>query len=295
MGTPSSGSHCNSTDVSAAMLLIGSPLALVEALEERGLDTGAFRAFATVICQVAILAAIPVLLFLFARKARKWGVELESQRWMTERQSGITPAQRKSRTRAIRLSLWIPSLIVLIVFLFLPEIWGMATHIQHHRAGRLEEYDFPFTAYEVKIPPTWIIQYQHSDATFRDSWVFGMAGRGMAFGVTPYISGSVPLSSWGIRTKPYNELADSNITRWVLKRYRPTRTQDFLIGDAVLSCQEYSPLEAGVWRTAASPAYIECTLPQRFFATFEGEKVHVPDFYKMVASVRPSPPEIEPR
>src|ERR1035437_2606913 len=99
------------------ILLMGLPAALIEwAYNERGMDLTGSSLFpiASLLYPVVILVMASVLIFYITRKAGKRVVVLESSRWLAERQ-------------AIRWSLWIPSLVVLTVFLFLPEVWGLLT------------------------------------------------------------------------------------------------------------------------------------------------------------------------
>ena len=89
-------------------------------------------------------------LFFAIRKSGERSVPIEASRWLAERHTGIDPRERKWRNRGIGWSLWIPSLTVLAVLLFLPEIWGLVTHIRQPQTSQL-------TGYRIPIPATWII------------------------------------------------------------------------------------------------------------------------------------------
>jgi len=102
---------------------------LATILEKKGIDLGG-SAFLAVLWWIVFLPIVVILSILINRKARERSVELESSRWLAERQAGSVPHERRLRERAIRLALWIPSAMVLTVFLFLPEVWGLLTHLQ---------------------------------------------------------------------------------------------------------------------------------------------------------------------
>src|SRR5437899_226188 len=95
--------------------------------------------------------------------------------------------------RGIRVVLWIPVRPVLPVFLFLPEIWGIYSHLSQPRSGNL-------AGYRVPIPSSWIVLDRDHQKANGKSWVTGMTGRGIGFGPKPYLQEDW-LSSWEIRTE----------------------------------------------------------------------------------------------
>ncbi len=268
------------------VLLIELPVGLLEKfLEGRGIDPGGSALFsaAALLCQIAILLTVPVLLFFGNREARKRSVALESSRWLAEHQARISAGERKSRERGIRWSLWIPSLMVLAVFLFLPEVWGLLTHMQRPQAGRLLRYD-------VTVPPTWIIVSSRTSFT-EGSWVNGIAWRGMGLGVKRYLHfGDLPVSSWGVGFTELDEpeLRPSNRDDAVARR-------DFQIGRAKLTCFEYRLSRSRPMRAGAEPlALIYCSGSDRLSAKFIGDRIQASAFYGMLAKMTPGlPPEIK--
>jgi len=267
------------------LCLIVVPLDLLaRTLEERSIDLGGSKLFETVslLWSIVILLTVPILLFLINRRATKRGVELESSRWLAEREAGLSADQRRSRNRAICRSLWIPSLLVVLIFLFLPEVWGLLTHAGQPRAGKL-------TGYEVTVPPTWIILYSGSSSPGGWSAVSGIAGRGIGLGVKQYLNfGDPPISNWGVGVAGSDEAR-----RKLSHRGEPTARRDFQVGKAKLTCFEYRPLWGRPMRVDDGPlVLIECSSPDRLQATFVGEKIHVAAFYGMLASMTPGlPPE----
>jgi hypothetical protein len=270
------------------IVLMLLPVALLEwAFEKWGVDPGdsVLIPFASFLYPVVIFAVVSTLLFLINRKAQKRSVELESSRWLAERQARVGAIERKSRERAIRWSLWIPSLIVLAVFLFLPEVWGLVTHMRRPRAGQLP-------GYEVTIPPTWIITFNGANSLTGASWVNGIAGRGMGLDVRRYLHfGELPLSSWGIGIAEFDE----PVRRPLSRGESAVAQRDFQIGKAKLTCFEYRPSWGRPMRGDAEPVVlIECAGSDRLGATFIGEKIHVLAFYGMLASMTPAlPPKVK--
>jgi hypothetical protein len=138
------------------------------------------------------------VLFLAIRKTGQWGVEAEASKWLADRQADSSGLELRQRNRAIRWALCIPSLLVLIVLLFLPEIWGLLTHMKQPRSGELSDY-------EVTIPATWVILAAYTHPTGA-SWVSGIASRGMGLDIKRYFHfGDLPLSSWSVGTAEFEE------------------------------------------------------------------------------------------
>lgn len=232
---------------------------------------------------VPFASGVVVGLFLVIRRIRRRSVRLESARWLAERQSGISAGERRWRNRAIRWALWLPSLTVLLVFLFLPESWGIASHFEFRTQA--------LTEYQVRVPASWIILQQDAQLEPGYSYISGLAGRGMAFSVTRYLHWwDVPLSSWSVGTQPYAYLGASAPEHWVPKIENVIAQRDFLIGNTPLTCVDYWPsylTERGKPQDS-SIAYIECSSPNRLYASFVGERFHVPVFYKMLEGITQS-------
>ncbi len=274
------------------LVLIVSPLGLLaNILEARGIDPGSSTLFSTaaMLCTIAILVAVPILLFFINRKAGKRSVELESSRWLAERKAGIGAVERKWRERAIRWSLWIPSLTVLAVFSFLPETWGFMSHLQQPSAVRLLGYETRVPGYEIRVPLSWTISFQGSNSMTGASWVFGWAARGPGFGIRRYLHpGDLPFSSWSV------EIAESDKQSAEFGRSSGNggaSRHDFQIGKGRLTCFESQTPRARWLHSSAEPlAFVECSGPDRLRASFMGEKTHLATFYAMLESITPALP-----
>ncbi len=224
------------------------------------------------------LAGIVAGVVAINRKGRRQSLELEAERWLAERQSAATPADRRWRNRGIRWALWIPSLIVLMVLLFYPEIFGIFSRVRHPAASQL-------AGYRVHPPLTWIVVDTDFYYEPGKSVVWGLAGRGMAFGIAPYLHRDPPLSHWVLS-------AESHEPAQAIYRSKP-KTDDvvghrvFTIGGESLTCLEYWPPHlVRPARIEDLPlAFIECEGSGQFVATFSGERRHAPAFYKMIEGV----------
>lgn len=225
--------------------------------------------------------------FFFAiRKTGERCVQIEASRWLAERQTGIEPGERKWRNRGIGWSLWIPSLMVLAVFLFLPEIWGVLTRVRDPHAGHLP-------GYRISIPATWVILSRSADSATGRSSVIGLAGRGMRLGVTPFFGGRLPLFNWDLWTEPYSQFLNPD-DRFAMDRWQPA--DDLVIdrrvltlGNVSLTCLDYAldhfdKNRIGHNSSESQIAYVTCSGPDRLHAHFAGERVYVPAFYKMLAT-----------
>ena len=230
-----------------------------------------------IVCPVILIGTVWGLLFLI-RKSGGWGVQAEAARWLAERQSGTSADDRRWRTRGIRIAVCIPILLTLPIFLFLPETWGLASHVRWPRAGVLAGYRF-------RVPATWYIFYNRREA---NGWSYanGIAGRGIGFGGNPFRLDS--LSWWSIGTKPVDGNERTDYDRW------PPKPEDILdqrvikIGGGTLTCVDYLPSYGG-WvpprSQAATIAHVDCSGVGRLDATFAGPRDQLKAFYRVLDGI----------
>jgi hypothetical protein len=233
------------------------------------------------------LVGIVFGLFTAKRKSETWGVRAEAARWLAERQSGIVSRDVNWRNRGIRLATCFPALLVLLLFLFLPEVWGMLSHLGTAHSGDL-------AGYRVPIPATWIV-LRHDNQS-EDGWstVTGLAGRGIGRGVSPYLRWQPPFSSWDIETDSYAQ-SEESFDRWrVQGDDAVTGQRSFMIGSESVTCLDYWPsyLRTGPYQRTQqfddlSITYIECSNGRRFHASFFGIRGQVATFYEMLGRITP--------
>lgn len=231
------------------------------------------------------LALLPVViggmtwaLFFSIRKTGERSVEIEAARWLAERDAGVTPRERKLRNLGISWSLCIPALTVLAVVLFLPETWGLITHLRHPKTSQL-------AGYHVSVPITWIVLSTEMDSATGRSVVNGLAGLGCSSFRCLLLRGDFSLFYWGLETEPFNQIQNES-PGYGAGRMPPTKPIDqrvFKLGDSTLTClefvTEYTPFESGTFR-------VECSDSGRLHATFLGERRYIPTFYDLLAGIK---------
>lgn len=265
----------------ATILLVGSlgvPIILTLIFLPVGILIWAFSVSKLIFAVLlpVVVGSVGLSLHFVIRKGAKWSVQLESRRWLAERQSGSDASERKWRSRGIGLASWIPLLIVLLVFLFLPETWGILSHVNQAQFANLPGYRVP-------IPATWIVLFHGNQPEGGGSWVNGIAGRGIAFGVRPYLKMRVPLSSWDIRTQPLRDTEVPKDDDAIARRV-------FTIGSESITCLDYWPsyLVRPVNVETSPIAYVECGGAGRLRAGFFGERDQLATFYRMLEGITPA-------
>jgi hypothetical protein len=215
------------------------------------------------------------------RRSGKWSVQAEAARWLAERQSGVSPSERRWRIRGIRVASCVPSALVLLAFLFLPEIWGLLSHVSQLQPGNLP-------GYQASIPATWIV-LRHENQVDGRSWLTGLAGQGIGRGPSFYLRGYLPLSSWNIDTDSYIRSEESRDS-WMPDDADTIARRVFTLGGEQFTCLDYRPpyLDYLDNLSAASAAYVKCSDGKRLSASFSGERKQVAVFYEMLAGITPT-------
>lgn len=125
---------------------------------------------------------IGLLLYIRHKTRDKW-IRAEAKQWLAGRSQPVVYARRRKWRRT---ALWMPSVLVLGIFLFFPETAGLVSHLFCGPAVKLRQY-------RLKIPLTWII------ATNGDSSAWAIAGKGIArVGLRRYWRGEEPISEVSI-------------------------------------------------------------------------------------------------
>ena len=214
---------------------------------------------------VAIWAAA---LIFFRTKTRRRRDEAEVTRWLAER-SGSPPTSDYTRwlRRAKRWSLWGPPALALVVLLFFPETAGIASHLFRPGAGKLGQY-------RVQTPITWVIADRGDSNNFSYVALYGAKGIARAGRIHSPVSfvtfhRSIHDSQLGLR-KPDD--------------VKITSTRTFQVGRELVTCWEYT-LDYILWEYNVEA--VACSSSGgEFGASFFGQKTDIPNFYKVVQSVR---------
>ncbi len=168
------------------------------------------------------------------------------------------------RGRLKRWALWIPSIVALVVYLFFPEIYGLASHLSHNAR-------VPDARYQFRVPMTWIIMYNEGRGQ-GGSFTLAYIGRGVGQGGNPF---SVPMSEVMLVSYPPTNDTGGQSAGAVDRDLYPSRVLP--IGKTMLTCWEVPPGRYFV---------ITCFTPSGdFHAKFTGQKADMRQFYQVLESV----------
>jgi hypothetical protein len=226
------------------------------------------------VAMAAVFGAMLMGLRWCLRRLRTWSAESEVERWLAERDKGSATYERKWRNKSVRVAVCIPATTVLLVFLFLPEAWGLLSHLSHSRSGKLP-------GYEIAIPATWVVLYQQGDQSDGSSRVSGLAGKGIGTLVNPMRSDE--LSGWEVGTLPFNANDQTSHYPSISEEKNVISRRILRIDDDTVTCVEYlSALDYA----SMTFAHVTCEGSSRLFATFDGPRTEVPTFFRMLDSTR---------
>jgi hypothetical protein len=233
-----------------------------------------------ILLAVLIGGSVTVGLFFVVRRTANRSVQFETKRWLADRQSGADPIQGRWRNRGIRWSSCVPSVMVLLLFLFLPEVWGILSHFSQPQSDHL-------SGYRVPIPATWIVLYHTDQPANGESRVSGLVGRGIGMGVTPYLHSGLLLSAWEIKIEQQSQSDESAPGPWAPRDDEAIDRHAFTIGDVSVTCYDYWPSYMGRPKRvdALSNAYVQCSGESRFYASLVGNRNDVPGFYRMLDGI----------
>ncbi len=225
-----------------------------------------------------ILLGMVTGLFVAIRRLGGRGVPAEASRWLAERRSGIDLREIKWRKLGIHFASWVPASMVLLFFLFLPEVWGMLSQLSVPQSGNLSGYHVP-------IPGTWIVLRHENQGANGWSIASGLGGRGKWRGWSPHLRGPLPFISWSIGTRSRDENAASISSQSRAKNNEIIDERIFTIGSANIRCIEYKPTYVSLLYNRWGETYVDCSDADRFFANFDGPKPQVEKFYEVLGGI----------
>jgi len=227
-----------------------------------------------------VLGAFFFALYVCIRAIRRKTIRLNTASRMAELQAGVLPLELQWRKRGALAASWIPSTTVLIVFLFLFQLWGIFTHIAKPSSGKLPGYNVP-------TPATWIVLDVEPQRGNGESWVTGLAFESTPATIKSFATGNAPLADWNFGTDPYG-LTDVLRSRRHIPRDDEINGQRFFnVGGEVLTCREYWPSYLfRPERAEPALAFTSCSGKGRFYANFYGQRSSLPTFYSMLNSIK---------
>jgi hypothetical protein len=218
---------------------------------------------------------IPASLIFYRHKRYKPWIKEEAENWVANRSAEGIARTKKWHRAFWRGMLWIPSLIALSVFLFLPEAMGLVSH-----TFDLQFHDL--NGHRVHTPLTSYVR------SYKNLYVSALIGRGIGrVGPLPYIQKELPLSSlffYAIVNPRLDHYRDRFLTS---DNVRSRRTLSF--GSEMMTCADVtSQLDA----STSDLVQIECLSSDNdVSADFYGLREDVSTFYEML-NTSTEPPTI---
>lgn len=178
------------------------------------------EAFEIAVFFLGLLFPLAALPYLRHRRRSQW-IQEEAERWLARRAKGSDKIERSIRMRRLlRRMLWIPSLVALSIFLFLPESMGLVSHLFYPSA-------FMLNGHGVRPPLT---SFVYGDP---NGYMNALVGRGIArVGFSPYWRMDPPLSSMEFSARDSSE--SWPVTFFADETAALDRT--FGLGDETISC-----------------------------------------------------------
>lgn len=222
---------------------------------------------------VPVLLGAPFLIgisnyFIYQRVMDRRRIRADSERWLAyrSRESGRRHARKLLATQV---GVWLPTLLVGVVFLFLPESIGLATHMFHPRPAKL-------IGYEVSFPATWIITGNGADNS--QTWAFAGAFdfRG------PLRSGFQRYWPFNLRASGVDVITSaSGNALYNPNPKTPVSVRSVVIGGQPAQCREYVD-----WRDEKL-RMVECATPKNEISvSFFGDRSNFAAFYRSLELIR---------
>ena len=211
------------------------------------------------------------LLYRYRTRARRLAEEADKYlaRRMRDRAVPVT-ANRKGMRRGM---LWVPSVLVSIVFMFVPETVGITSHLFSSRTAVLDKY-------RVQTPISWIVGYTP------DNYLWAITAPGIGrIGFQRYWRNEVPVSEMGFYSIPHPELQfDKNVP---LDNSTILAKHSFGLGTESLTCWDLIHHNRFVDPSPTDPsiADIRCS-SEHSYAYFVGWRDDLPGFYKTMQSIK---------
>jgi hypothetical protein len=207
---------------------------------------------------------IGLLLYCRHETRSKW-IRAEAKQWLAQRSQPLVYARRRRLWRTV---LWMPSVLVLVIFLFFPETASLVTHLFCGPTVKLRQY-------RLKIPPTWII------ATSNDSSAWIIAGKGIArAGFRRYWRGEEPISEMSM----YARSDSPPLGEWYLSHAKILSKQTLKLGGGDLTCLDIVSF-ADTRPLPINPSFVEifCSSERNDFnAFFSGQRSDSSAFYGLL-------------
>jgi hypothetical protein len=212
------------------------------------------------------------------RKTRPWKIRYDAAGWQLDQiERRLHPVRARSKRIAVRIFVWIPSLIAAGVLFFFPA----ASHLVRPSPQALGPYrlSIPWTLAIVPMPKV-------SNGSFVTA--FALTGSNGDSAVTPFWEATIFSSEMDFGSAP----AGPVMPAWMAKYEEQEHTRaswllrkEFQLSGVALTCWQYMPSAQSLWQ-------VNCETPvgvqgQHFHASFQGTSADLPAFYKAVERTVP--------
>jgi hypothetical protein len=243
-----------------------------QALVYEVFSSAPFYAFAQATTFLMANAVMFGLFFYHCSKTRDQWINDEAPKFLAARSSQDDALLSTWRKKLRRGMVWVPTVFVLGVFLFFPEILGIVSHLPGQPS---------LDHYRLEIPLTWIIVYDNqtyvdSRLVRSDTWIVATKGIGRA-GLGAYWHKEEPVSEITFYFAPHD-----SPDAWFPEHAKVLSTQELLLGNETLICRDIIPYP-DTRPKPINPAFAEIICPagkNGFGAHFSGWRTDYPMFYK---------------
>ncbi len=211
--------------------------------------------------------------FIFQRVMRRRVIRREVERWLAQRSR---QGPKRTHLRFVRrMLLWVPAATAFVIFLFLPEMFGIGTHVLYPGPAKLH-------GYEVRLPLTWIAFGYSGSGDTASSYLYSLEVQGpLRSGLRRYWHGVPRASDMSFRTTRARERALPEDLRG---ETLSVRTLQF--GAESVRCREYIQVFLNFTEDKDTRA-VDCrNASSSFSASFYGDKGSVPEFYRTLQNIR---------
>jgi hypothetical protein len=210
--------------------------------------------------------------FIFRWTIKRREIRIEAERWLAQR-SRRTLQQRARLYRSKQIGVCIPTAFVGVVFLFLPELFGVATHVLHPGPAKL-------IGYEVSFPMTWVVAGEGANDARTLAFAGAIDCRGpLRSGRRRYWFLNPPASAVDVVT------SSSGSDIYHHNRNTPLSLRSVLLGGEPAICKEYPRYYD--WEATRDLRIVECsTAKEEIFVSFAGDKSNLEAFYRNLESIR---------
>jgi hypothetical protein len=211
------------------------------------------------------------LFFYHRSKTRDQWINGEAREFLAARSSQDGAPLSTWRKRVRRGIVWGPTIFVLGVFLFFPEILGIVSHLSGQPS---------LDHYRLEIPLTWIIVYDSqtyldSRLMRSDTWIVATKGIGRA-GLGAYWHKEEPVSEINFYFAPHD-----SPDAWFPGHAKVLSKQELSLGNETLICWDIIPYP-DTRPKPIDPTFAEIICPagkSGFGAHFSGWRTDYPKFY----------------